>query len=133
MRLLLVWCVLLALAIGNGAFRETVFVPRFGAQIGHALSTVSLCGLILLAVWLLFPWVDIGSRSDAIKAGLFWLGLTVAFEFLAGHYLFKKPWQVLLADYDLSAGRVWIAVLVTTFLAPLVAGLIRGAFIRPGR
>jgi hypothetical protein len=46
--------------------------------------------------------------------GLYWLLLTVAFEFLGGHYLFGKSWENLPADYNLMRGRVWVAVLVAT-------------------
>ena len=51
---------------------------------------------------------------------IIWVALTVAFEFLAGHYLFGTPWPVLLADYRLSEGRVWILVLASTLLAPVL-------------
>jgi hypothetical protein len=55
-----------------------------------------------------------------------WVACTLAFEFLAGHYLFRKPWVELLADYDLRRGRIWIAVLVVTFAAPCLIGRVRG-------
>jgi hypothetical protein len=48
------------------------------------------------------------------------LGLTVGFEFLAGHYLFGNPWRRLLEDYNVVRGRVWMLVLLTTALAPLL-------------
>jgi hypothetical protein len=54
------------------------------------------------------------------------VGLTLGFEFLIGHYVMHKPWAELLADYDVSSGRIWIAVLVTTLLAPLWAAGRRG-------
>jgi hypothetical protein len=50
--------------------------------------------------------------------GAVWLALTLAFEFLAGHYLFGSSWERLLADYDLLRGRVWILVLLATLFAP---------------
>ncbi len=133
MRLLVFWCLLLFLAIGNGAFREGVLISRLGSSLAHVVSTGLLCGLILLAVSLLFPWLGIRTWGEAITAGALWLALTLAFEFLAGHYLFKKTWQELLADYDLAAGRIWVFVLITTFAAPLLIGLIRGDLESPRR
>jgi hypothetical protein len=44
--------------------------------------------------------------------------MTVAFELLAGHYLFGNTWERLLADYNVLRGRIWVLVLITTFLAP---------------
>jgi hypothetical protein len=52
--------------------------------------------------------------------------LVLAFEFLAGHYLFGTPWSELLADYNVMRGRIWPLVLVTTFVAPYLAGRMRG-------
>ena len=50
-----------------------------------------------------------------------WLVLTVAFEFLGGHYLFGQSWERLFADYDVRSGRIWLLVLATTAAAPLIA------------
>jgi hypothetical protein len=51
--------------------------------------------------------------------------MTVAFEFLAGHYVFGSEWTALFADYNLFAGRVWLLVLVTSALAPLLTARAR--------
>jgi hypothetical protein len=58
---------------------------------------------------------------DAFLVGLLWVVLTVAFEFLAGHYIFGNSWETLLADYNVFRGRVWLLVLLTNLLAPLLA------------
>ena len=50
--------------------------------------------------------------------GAMWLGLTLAFEFLVGHYVFHTSWNELLADYNLLNGRLWLLVLATTLIAP---------------
>ena len=50
-----------------------------------------------------------------------WLGLTVAFEFLGGHYLFGDSWERLLAAYNVAQGQVWVLVLIATLLAPVLA------------
>jgi hypothetical protein len=43
-----------------------------------------------------------------------------------GHYGFGKLWRELVADYDLSRGRIGIAVLVVTLFAPSGAARLRG-------
>jgi len=35
-------------------------------------------------------------------------------------------WATLFADYNLLRGRIWILVLVATFIAPWLAGRVRG-------
>lgn len=121
-----VWFGLLVLAIANGAIREALLTPRFGAGTGHAISTATLCGAILLLAWLTLRWIAPRTLSDAWNVGLMWVALTVAFEFLAGHYLFGQPWERLLADYNILRGRIWILVLVTTLVAPRIAAAWRG-------
>ena len=58
------------------------------------------------------------SAGQALTIGLVWLGMTVAFEFLFGHYVAKRSWSDLLHDHNLLAGRVWVVVLVWVTIAP---------------
>ncbi len=116
----LIWLGILVLASGNGAVRDLVLAPRLGEPVARAISTLMLCGLILLVTWRSIRWIGPRSRRDALIVGLLWVVLTLAFEFLAGHYLFGKSWAMLLEDYDLSRGRIWILALLTTFAAPVL-------------
>lgn len=50
LRTVIIWCVLLVLAILNGGFREAVHVPGVGRGVGHAISTVMLWALFVLAL-----------------------------------------------------------------------------------
>lgn len=124
-RALLAWLVLLALAVVNGAAREAWLIPRIGASAGHAVSSLSLSALIFLLSWLTIGWINPATARDAFLIGLVWLALTLAFEFLAGHYVFRTPWNELLADYDVLSGRIWVLVLLTTTLAPLLTANMR--------
>ena len=118
LRALAVWLLLLILAVLNGGLRDTQLSPRLGDTVGRGISTLLLCGLIVLATWLTIGWIRPGGSREAVAVGALWVALTLAFEFGVGHYGFGKPWPELLADYDLSRGRIWIAVLVVTLLAP---------------
>ncbi len=95
LRVVLIWFVLLIFAILNGGFRETILVPRFSRAAAQALSTVMLSLLIFGVGWLTLPWIAPRTVHDAWTAGVVWVGLTLAFEFLAGHFLFGKPWPEL--------------------------------------
>ena len=124
-RALLAWLVFLALAVVNGAAREAWLIPRIGGSAGHAVSSLSLSALIFLLSWLTIGWINPATAREAFLIGLVWLALTLAFEFLAGHYVFRTPWKELLADYDVLSGRIWVLVLVTTTLAPLLTASMR--------
>jgi len=125
------WLVMMVLAIANGGVRDALLVPRLGAHVSHVVSCFTLAALIVLTTWLLYPRLRIRTRSDAFRVGGLWLSLTVAFEFLAGHFLFATAWSALLADYDVTAGRLWIVVLIATLMAPFVVGIARGELRRP--
>jgi hypothetical protein len=123
-RALLTWLVLLVVAFLNGTFRELVLVPRVGTQVGHVVSTLMLSAAIFAVAYAVIPWIAPGSVRSALWIGAAWLCLTLAFELGFGRLL-GKPWSELMADYDLSAGRIWILVLVATALAPFLAANLR--------
>jgi hypothetical protein len=125
-RAVMVWCLLLGLAVVNGGIRESWIIPRAGAAGGHAISTVALCVLILLLSLTTIRWIRPVSGPEAWAIGGVWLGLTLGFEFLAGHYLFGNSWSRLLDDYNILAGRIWVLVLSTTAAAPWLAARARG-------
>jgi hypothetical protein len=56
-----------------------------------------------------------------MKVGLLWLLMTLTFEFVIGHFVFRTSWEKLLADYDLSRGRIWPLVLLTCLVSPYIA------------
>lgn len=124
-RALLVWLVILVLASINGAVREALLIPPLGPVAGRALSTILLSGIVLLLAWLTIGWMGPTRAGEALQIGVFWLALTLAFELLAGHYLFRQPWPTLLEDYDLKRGRIWILALLVVLVAPLVAAHLR--------
>ena len=120
-RAVLVWVGLLVVAILNGGFREAVLAPRLGRSVAHGVSTVMLSLFIVALGWVTTPWVGPKSLQDAWMIGGAWVVLTLAFEFLGGHFIFGKPWQTLLADYNLLAGRIWVMVLIVTLMTPVIA------------
>jgi hypothetical protein len=117
-RAVVVWFALMVLAIANGTIREFLLTPRVGPKMGHVASTVLLCAFVFLLAWLLMPWIGARRWTDAWKVGALWLALTLAFEFLVGHYVLRNSWGNLLADYNLSHGRIWILVPIMTLISP---------------
>lgn len=120
-RAIAVWCVLLLLAVVNGAAREAWLVRHFDAETAHVLSTLMLCLWIVAAVWWLAPWLHLRSERQALRTGLAWVALTMAFESLVGHYLLGRPWSAVWEDYDLKDGHIWPLVLIVTAASPWLA------------
>jgi hypothetical protein len=117
---MLAWLPMVLIAVANGALRETWYGKHLSELRAHQLSTVTAVLLFggyigaLLRVW------RPESPGQALAIGSSWLGLTVAFEFLFGHYVAGHPWGKLFHDYNLVEGRVWIVVLVWITVAPYI-------------
>jgi hypothetical protein len=117
-----VWLVFMVLAIVNGIVREKVYKPAVGDLTAHQISTVIFVSLIFVVTYLILQASGLQLTDlAALVMGSIWLITTILFEFLAGHYVFKNPWKKLLADYNIFKGRIWILVLLATFLAPYIA------------
>jgi hypothetical protein len=124
-RSLLTWLVLLAAMMVNGTLRVLVLQPRLGEDLARQAACVSGIVVILALTALLLPRLgEIGPRGF-LEVGAVWLVLTVAFEFLFGHYVGGATWESLLADYDLRQGRLWPLVLVAVLVAPWLVSLAR--------
>jgi hypothetical protein len=100
--------------------RNNLISPYIGEHAGHIVSTAIFCIVLLLVAKITIPWINPGSIRKALGVGLFWVSLTVVFEFLAGHYLFGNSWATLYADYNILRGRVWVLVLIMTIVAPVL-------------
>ena len=107
--------------------REVFLRPRVGEPTAHAIGTLSAVALAALVISAYIRRVHASySRADLLRIGLLWLVLTVAFEFGFFHYVMGKPWDVLLADYNILRGRLWVLVLATVLLGPILVGTILG-------
>lgn len=119
-RYILAWIPMIFIAIFNASIRELVYEKYLGELRAHQVSTVTGILLFGLYTWVVTNFWRIQSTAQALVIGLIWLGLTVAFEFLFGHYVSGTEWSKLLADYNIFAGRVWIFVLIWTAIAPFI-------------
>lgn len=117
-----IWLVFLATAILNGWIREHHLEKLVPPLAAHQLSTLLLCSAILALAVVFIHSRRIENNRTLLAIGLFWVCLTVTFEFLFFHYIAGIPWPVLLADYNILEGRLFTLVLITTLVAPLVAG-----------
>jgi hypothetical protein len=118
-----VWLVFFFLAFSLGAVRERFVAPAIGEHAAHAVGTLIFVGLMVLVTALFVRHIrSYCSTVDLWLIGLLWLVLTVAFEFLFFHYAAGKPWDVLLADYNLLQGRLWVLVPLTELFGPPLLG-----------
>jgi hypothetical protein len=117
-----VWLGMLLVAFLNGALRELLIVRLVGEQVGHVISVFVLSGAIFGLAYLFITGHRPLPASTLFQLGLFWLVLSLLFEFGFFHYAMHEPWEKLLADYNLFRGRLLIVVWLTTLFSPLVCG-----------
>lgn len=119
-RFILAWIPMVLIAIANGMIREATYGKQLSDLRAHQISTLTGVFLFGVYIWGLTHVLSITSTGQAVAIGLLWLAMTVAFEFLFGHYVAKHSWSTLLADYNLLQGRLWVVVLVWVAIAPLI-------------
>jgi hypothetical protein len=119
-RYIMAWIPMILIGISNGILREGTYGKYLDELRAHQIST--LTGILFFSLYIgtLVHFWGLESASQAITIGLIWLALTVAFEFLFGHFIAGHSWSRLLQDYNLLAGRVWIFCSVVDYLCSLI-------------
>ena len=122
---LAVWAIILALAVLNGALRETVLTPLLGSEAGLIFSGLLLSSLIFAISYLCLPWLGARNWTQFVFVGLCWLVCTLAFEFSFGLLRGLTIAEISKA-YTFEGGNIWPVVLVVTTVAPWAAARLRG-------
>ena len=74
--------------------------------------------LFAIYTWALSLRWPLASNAQAFVIGAIWVALTIAFEFLFGHFVAKATWRKLAEDYNLLKGRVWVLILLWLLALP---------------
>lgn len=109
---------MVVIAIANGAVRDLWYGPRVGELRAHQISTLTAGVLLGVYIWFAVRFLRPNSFGNAVSVGVVWLGMTVAFEFLFGHYVVGMSWVQLVGNYNLLAGHLWPLILVLVCVAP---------------
>ncbi|MBS7633724.1 hypothetical protein KEJ15_08980 [Candidatus Bathyarchaeota archaeon] len=121
-----IWLLFMVLAIINAVIRNEIYKPVVGDLAAHQISSIIFMAVILVVTYAILRISNLElSDFKAFFMGTIWLISTIAFEFIAGHYVFGNPWEKLLADYNLFEGRIWSLVLLIILLAPYIANKLR--------
>lgn len=121
----LFWIPMVFIAILNGIIRNFVYQKYASELTAHQISTFTAILLFAIYVWFIVPLLNLQSAGQAMAVGLIWLGLTIAFEFVFGHFAVGHPLSRLFVDYKIWEGRLWILVLIWTTIAPFIIFKIR--------
>jgi len=115
-----IWLVLAISAIIVALFRNGVLLPSLGEQSAHQIGTLIFLIVQFLIIYFFIKKIKLKEIRTILSIGIFWLTLTIIFEFLFGHYIIGHPWEKLFADYNILNGRLWVLVLINNVIAPII-------------
>ncbi len=121
-----IWLVIVLAAILNGTLREKILVPMIGSSMALPLSGISLAVLVFFVSLTFVPFIAASETKAYVIIGLFWLFLTLLFEFIFGHFVAGKSWQDIAQVFNVKKGDLFLLVLVVTAISPWLAAKIRG-------
>ena len=119
---LIMWLVLAVLAVINGTIREFGIKKFIGDPWANRISVLTGITIFFVASYVFMTiFKSYYSSKDTVLVGIGWVVLTVAFEFLFGHYATGHSWDELLQQYNVLAGNLWPFALLAIGLSPWVA------------
>lgn len=125
---LFVWVIIAIFAIVNGVFRENILAPVLGKTLALPISGLSLSIIIFVVTSLAFSLINGNDKLTYILIGLQWVFLTLMFEFVFGHFVVGKSWASIFAVFNIVKGDLFLVVLATSLVSPLLVAMIKGEF-----
>jgi hypothetical protein len=120
-----IWFLFMILAVLNGILRVKALNSLTGREWALPLSGIILCAAIFLVTYIFIPKLKSSRAADYRLIGGLWVLLTLAFEFLFGHYVIGESWASLADAYNIKKGNLWSLVMIVIAVAPLAAAKLR--------
>ena len=123
-RTTLAWMLIMLAETIHGAVREVFIAPVLGDLRARQLGVLVGCIIVFAVAWLTARWMAARTRRLQITAGMLWVLLTLAFEFLLGRAL-GFSWGRILEDYNPARGGLMLLGLAFMGIAPMLAARLR--------
>ncbi len=120
-----VWLIMMIAAILNGALREKVLNPLLGQDWALPLSGIVLSLMVFLIAWLMTPLIGATRTQGYIVTGCLWVALTLAFEYLFGHFIAGRPWHEINRVFKLVDGNLFVLVILALGMSPWMVAKLR--------
>jgi hypothetical protein len=123
---LAVWIVMVIAAIANGVLREGVLTVYFGESGALPISGMVLSILVLSIIYLTIGIFVSDKSSFYLFLGLFWVGLTLIFEYGFGYFLRGMALGEINQVFNVLSGNLFTLVMLATLFGPLVMANFKG-------
>jgi len=121
----MIWFIIAIFAVLNGIIRENFMTPYLGEKIALPLSGITLSIIILAITYLSFNLFGKNTPPIYLLIGTQWVSMTLIFEFIFGHYVIGEPWTELLQIFNILEGILFILVLFTSLISPILISNIK--------
>ena len=126
LKAVIVWIGMLVLAMLNGIARDMLLTPAFGISIAQPVSGIILCVLIFIVSYYSLAFIGATRVRGFLSVGLFWVCLTLVFEYLFAHYLLGMSWRQVSQIFNIQQGNLFSLALLVTAIGPLLAAKVAG-------
>jgi len=120
-----IWCIIAIFAVANGVFRVSFLEPYIGKTLALPVSGITLSIIVFTITFLSFKLFDKSSSLTYLLIGIQWVSMTLAFEFIFGHFVMGRSLQALFQVFNILEGNLFIIALLVTLFSPLLVSLIR--------
>jgi hypothetical protein len=124
------WLILCVVMFANGAVRAVLLQPRLGEDAARQVASLTGVVLVLLASAVFVRSAPRAPARRLLGVGAAWAAATLAFELTLGA-VSGLGWRQMLADYDVSRGRLWPFVVLAVALGPWICGRVARSRGRP--
>ncbi|HKJ00444.1 MAG TPA: hypothetical protein VKB51_18385 [bacterium] len=95
--------------------------PRLGTWVAHWVGVAIQIAFVIVMTYLFLNWLrGAHTRAELWTIGVMWAVLAEAWELFAFHWVQRRPWADVLAEYNPLTGHGWWLVPLTYLLAPVL-------------
>ncbi|GAB6056447.1 hypothetical protein JCM15415_17630 [Methanobacterium movens] len=116
------WVVLIIMALLTATLNNRIIFPKVKNELrAHQITSLISIVLFLILIYVFFRFTTAPyTPGDVVNIGFIWMILTLGVEFLFAVFVAKQPLSRSLQNYNITRGRLWIWVLVSLLMGPVL-------------
>ena len=112
----------------HGILRARLLNPRVGDRVARRIAVFSGSAIILAIGWISLPWIGPANMTDSLKVGALWLVLMSCYDIGLARFVFRMPYSLVAADFDIRKGNLLGVGMMILFATPILIGMWRGLY-----
>ncbi len=122
---LILWITICFCEVVHGILRMRFLAPRVGKARSDQIGVFSGSLIILVIVWLCFPWLGADQTSEQLMIGFGWAFGMIGFEMALGRLYMRLPWEKITEAYDPRRGGRMLIGMSFLALSPWLTAWLR--------